>query len=99
MNMRTTRIGIDVGGTFTDFVLHDETRGITHTGKRLTTPDQPSRAIVEGVLRLLSETGTRASQIGEIVHGTTLITNTVLERTGAKVGLLTTAGFLSLIHI
>lgn len=99
MNMRTTRIGIDVGGTFTDFVLHDETRGITHTGKRLTTPDQPSRAIVEGVLRLLSETGTQASQIGDIVHGTTLITNTVLERTGAKVGLLSTAGFRDVLEM
>lgn len=89
---KTTRIGVDIGGTFTDFVLHDEARGITRTGKRLTTPDDPSRAIVEGVVRLLEETGTDAAQIHSIVHGTTLITNTVLERTGAKVGLIATAG-------
>ena len=96
---RTTRIGVDIGGTFTDFVLHDEARGITHTGKRLTTPDQPSRAIVEGVQRLLAETGTAAEQIADIVHGTTLITNTVLERTGAKVGLLATEGFRDVLQM
>jgi N-methylhydantoinase A len=90
---KTARIGVDIGGTFTDFVLHDETRGITRTGKRLTTPDDPSRAIIEGVVRLLEETGTSAGQIHSIVHGTTLITNTVLERTGAKVGLIATRGF------
>lgn len=90
---KTTRIGVDIGGTFTDFVLHDEARGITRTGKRLTTPDNPSRAIIEGVQRLLEETGTQPAQIHSIVHGTTLITNTVLERTGAKVGLIATKGF------
>jgi len=89
---RTARIGVDIGGTFTDFVFHDEARGLTRTGKRLTTPDQPSRAIVEGIQRLLAETGTEAGQLAGIVHGTTLITNTVLERTGAKVGLLATEG-------
>ena len=90
---RTARIGVDIGGTFTDFVFHDEARGITRTGKRLTTPDDPGRAIVEGVRRLLEETGSTAGQIHSIVHGTTLITNTVLERTGARVGLIATAGF------
>ena len=59
----TARIGVDIGGTFTDFVLHDEERGITRTGKRPTTPDQPSRAIIEGIQRLLEETGTRPAQI------------------------------------
>src|SRR5690606_8987544 len=73
--------------------FHDEARGITRTGKRLTTPDDPGRAIIEGVRRLLDETGSQAAQIHSIVHGTTLITNTVLERTGAKVGLIATAGF------
>lgn len=90
---KTARIGVDIGGTFTDFVLHDETRGITRTGKRLTTPEDPGRAIIEGVVRLLDETGSHAAQIHSIVHGTTLTTNTVLERTGAKVGLIATAGF------
>ncbi|WP_223032061.1 hydantoinase/oxoprolinase family protein [Hephaestia mangrovi] len=89
---RTARIGVDIGGTFTDFVFHDEARGITRTGKRLTTPSEPSRAIIEGIERLLSETGSEAAQIHSIVHGTTLITNTVLERTGGKVGLIANAG-------
>ena len=96
---KTARIGVDIGGTFTDFVLHDEARGITHTGKRLTTPEAPSRAIVEGVQRLLAETGTQARQVAQIVHGTTLITNTVLERTGARVGLLTTRGFRDVLEM
>ncbi|GAA5236761.1 hydantoinase/oxoprolinase family protein [Verticiella sediminum] len=96
---RSTRIGVDIGGTFTDFVLHDESRGITRIGKRLTTPDAPSRAIVEGIQRLLAETNTDPAQIGSIVHGTTLITNTVLERTGAKVGLLCTEGFRDVLEM
>jgi N-methylhydantoinase A len=96
---KAARIGVDVGGTFTDFVLHDEERGVTRTGKRLTTPQAPQRAIVEGVIRLLEETGTEASQIHSIVHGTTLITNTVLERTGAKVGLITTQGFRDVLEM
>ncbi|WP_343675822.1 hydantoinase/oxoprolinase family protein [Paraburkholderia heleia] len=96
---KTARVGIDIGGTFTDFVFHDEVRGITRTGKRLTTPDDPSRAIVEGLERLLAETSTTAGQVQTIVHGTTLITNTVLERTGARVGLLTTEGFRDVIQM
>ncbi|QHE85256.1 hydantoinase/oxoprolinase family protein [Hydrogenophaga sp. BPS33] len=96
---KTTRIGVDIGGTFTDFVLHDEARSIIQTGKRLTTPEAPSRAIVEGVERLLAETNTQAGQIASIVHGTTLITNTVLERTGARVGLLATDGFRDVLEM
>jgi N-methylhydantoinase A len=95
----TTRIGVDVGGTFTDLVLHDEERGVTRTGKLLTTPDAPGRAIVAGVQRLLRETDTSAGQVHSIVHGTTLITNTVLERTGAKVGLITTEGFRDILEM
>ncbi len=96
---RTTRIGVDIGGTFTDFVLHDEVRRITHTGKRLTTPEEPSRAIIEGIHRLLSETRTEITQVHSIVHGTTLVTNTVLERTGARVGLLATKGFRDVLEM
>lgn len=96
---KTTRIGVDIGGTFTDFVLHDEVRALTWTGKRLTTPEAPSRAIIEGVERLLKETGTSIGQVHSIVHGTTLITNTVLERTGARVGLITTEGFRDILEM
>ncbi|CAE6738108.1 hydantoinase/oxoprolinase family protein [Paraburkholderia aspalathi] len=87
------RIGVDVGGTFTDFVLIDDERNFIHTGKRLTTPGDPSRAIIEGVERLVTETETALAAVDAVVHGTTLVTNTVIERKGAKVGLLTTKGF------
>jgi len=99
MSTLTARIGVDVGGTFTDFVLHDPARQLVATGKRLTTPDDPSEAIIAGVLRLLEETGLKPSDLHSIVHGTTLVTNTIIERTGACVGLLTTAGFRDVIEI
>ncbi len=95
----TARIGVDVGGTFTDFVLHDPARDLVATGKRLTTPEDPSRAIIAGMQRLLQETGLAPGDLHSIVHGTTLITNTIIERTGARVGLLATAGFRDTIEI
>jgi N-methylhydantoinase A len=99
MSERTIRIGVDVGGTFTDFVLHDPRRDLVHTGKLLTTPDDPSEAIVTGIVRVLKEKDLQASELHSIVHGTTLITNTVIERTGATVGLITTEGFRDVIEV
>lgn len=99
MTDKTIRIGVDIGGTFTDFVLHDETRRLTKAGKRLTTPEAPGRAIIEGVQRLLDETDSTVGQIHSIVHGTTMITNTVLERTGSKVGLLASEGFRDILEM
>lgn len=96
---KTTRIGVDVGGTFTDLVLHDDVRSVTVTGKLPTTPDAPGRAIVAGIQRLLYDSGTSIAQVGSIVHGTTLITNTILERSGASVGLMTTDGFRDLLEM
>ena len=93
------RVGVDVGGTFTDLVLHDAARGITRTGKLLTTPDDPSRAITQGIARILREAGLAPGDLHSIVHGTTLVTNTIIERTGARVGLLTTAGFRDALEI
>ena len=86
------RLGVDVGGTFTDFVLVDEARDMIFTGKQLTTPKDPSAAILDGIGRLLSESGLVPSDVDNIVHGTTLVTNTIIERTGAKVGLISTQG-------
>jgi N-methylhydantoinase A len=99
MTERTVRVGVDVGGTFTDLVLHDPRRNLVHTGKLLTTPDDPSEAIVSGVERILKEAGRKAADVHSIVHGTTLVTNTVIERTGATVGLLTTEGFRDVIEV
>ena len=93
------RIGIDVGGTFTDFVLVDEKRGQIHAGKLLTSGEDPSRAIVEGTLRLVHDSDVAIESVHGIVHGTTLVTNTVIERKGAKVGLITTEGFRDSLQI
>jgi N-methylhydantoinase A len=87
------RIGVDVGGTFTDFVLVDEHRDIIYTGKRLTTPGDPSVAITAGIEPLLALACTSIDALHSVVHGTTLVTNTLIERTGARVGLITTRGF------
>ena len=87
------RIGIDVGGTFTDLVLVDERRDLIYTGKRLTSSRDPSEAIVGGLERLLREAGTGADELHSLVHGTTLVANTIIERNGARVGLITTRGF------
>ena len=86
------RVGIDVGGTFTDLVLVDERQDLIYTGKRLTSPD-PSEAILGGLERLLREAGTPPAELHSLVHGTTLVANTIIERSGARVGLITTRGF------
>jgi N-methylhydantoinase A len=97
--MSSVRIGVDVGGTFTDLVLADGRRDQLFTGKLLTTPDDPSRAIMEGVERILREADVDPADVSGLVHGTTLVTNTVIEQTGARVGLITTAGFRDAIEM
>ena len=86
-------VGVDVGGTFTDLVLVDAARGRIHAGKLLTTPADPADAILAGLRRLLKDSEREAAALDRLVHGTTLVANTVIQRTGAKVGLVTTAGF------
>ena len=93
------RLGVDIGGTFTDFVLEEVGTGTLHLGKTLTTPSDPSDAVIDGLRSLLATTGIAASKIGLVVHGTTLGTNAVIERTGARTGLLTTAGFIDILTI
>jgi N-methylhydantoinase A/oxoprolinase/acetone carboxylase beta subunit len=93
------RIGVDIGGTFTDFVMEDIERGTLTLGKALTTPADPSDAVIDGLERLLAEAGIAAGEIVVLVHGTTLATNAVIERTGARTGLLTTAGFVDVLAI
>ena len=97
--MARYRIGVDIGGTFTDFVLEDTARGMLRLGKALTTPHDPSDAVMDGLERLLAETGIAAGDVDVLVHGTTLATNAVIERTGARCGLLTTAGFVDVLAI
>lgn len=93
------RLGVDIGGTFTDFVLEDVSSGKLYLGKTLTTPSDPSDAVINGLQKLLVSTGVAAGDIGLVVHGTTLGTNAVIERTGARTGLLTTMGFVDVLTI
>src|SRR2546429_10020990 len=87
------RVGLDIGGTFTDFVLYDEARQRISLHKCLTTPNDPSVAALEGLGALTAEADITLADVAEIVHGTTLVTNAIIERRGAKLGLLTTRGF------
>ena len=87
------RVGVDIGGTFTDFVLLDAVRGRVRIHKCLTTPKDPSIGALVGLDELLRAAGLTLSQIGQLVHGTTLVTNAIIERTGARLALLTTRGF------
>src|SRR5262245_20936079 len=87
------RIGFDIGGTFPDFILHDARAGSIRLYKCLTTPDDPSRGALEGLEALVGAAGIALADVGELVHGTTLVTNAVIERSGATLGLLTTKGF------
>ena len=84
--------GADVGGTFTDLAVYDTQSRALALGKRLTTPDDPRRAIIEGLRAL-------AVQADLVVHGTTLVTNALIERRGAPVGLLTTEGYRDVLEI
>ena len=93
------RVGIDIGGTFTDLVLIDDASGERAIGKVLTTPDDPSEAVEEGLLGLLEREEVQASQLRTIIHGTTLVTNALIERRGAATALLTTEGFRDAVAI
>lgn len=86
-----SRIGVDIGGTFTDFIL--ERAGRQTCLKLLTTPEAPEAAVLFGIRQLLQEAQIPASEVAMVVHGTTLATNAVIERRGAKVAFITTEGF------
>ena len=85
------RIGVDIGGTFTDFALYDARGSRMSVHKRLTTPHDPSQAVTEGIAALLKADSVAIGDVTEIVHGTTLVTNAVIERRGAVTGMLATA--------
>ena len=91
------KLAVDIGGTFTDLVL--EKNGTRHQGKLLTTPAAPEEAVLEGTRRILSESNTPASDVELVIHGTTLATNALIERKGAKTGLIATDGFRDSVEI
>lgn len=90
------RLGVDIGGTFTDFALYDDRSRVLRIHKRLTTPHDPSVAVLEGVAAILDQAGVSAKDLAVVAHGTTLVTNAVIERKGARTGMLVTAGFQDL---
>ena len=95
----TSRIGVDIGGTFTDLVWADEATGAVRVGKVLTTPKDPAQAVEQGIVALLQDAGSAPASVRTLIHGTTLATNALIERKGARTGLLTTAGFRDALEI
>src|SRR6266508_3469095 len=95
----TARLGVDIGGTFTDLVVIDETSGAARVDKVLTTPKDPAHAVEQGIGSLLEESAIPASAVRAVVHGTTLATNALIERKGARTALLTTEGFRDALEI
>src|SRR5215475_3154742 len=92
-------VGVDVGGTFTDFyVLNSSTRdALVH--KRPSTPDDPSRAILSGLAELAETFGIEVGEVSHFAHGTTIATNALIERSGGSVAMITTKGFRDLLEI
>ncbi len=93
------RIGVDIGGTFTDLVLVDDVGDVFEVAKVLTTSADPAQAVGEGIEALLKATGVPAGSISHVVHGTTLFANALIERKGARTALITTAGFRDALEI
>jgi N-methylhydantoinase A len=93
------RLGCDIGGTFTDFVLVNDDTGEFTINKCLTTPGDPSDAVEQGIRELLERTPGFMPHIEEVIHGTTLVINAIIERKGAKTGLITTRGFRDVLEL
>ena len=92
-------VGVDVGGTFTDFYAQNDATGEVWLHKRASTPDDPGRAIVEGIETFAGETGRSGGEVRRLAHGTTVGTNALIQRQGGRVALLTTRGFRDLLEI
>jgi 5-oxoprolinase (ATP-hydrolysing) len=93
------QVGLDIGGTFTDFVLLDRSNDQLQLHKALTTPEDPAVGALEGLQELLAVAGIGLGQIESLLHGTTLVTNAVIERRGKPTGLLTTRGFRDVLEM
>jgi len=87
------RLGCDVGGTFTDFLVHDETSGAITTLKVPTTPEAPEEGVMQGLATLSVKHPGLMSDLTAVIHGTTLVINAILERKGAETALIATMGF------
>jgi N-methylhydantoinase A len=92
-------LGVDIGGTFTDFVLCHPSTGRVWLDKRLTTAEEPARGVREGLVELLGQASIQGAALDTVIHGTTLITNALIERKGAPTALLTTDGYRDVLEI
>ena len=93
------RLGCDIGGTFTDFVLLDDVTGEIWINKCLTTPQDPSDAVEQGIGELEKRVPEIMAKMDEVIHGTTLVINSIIERKGARTGLITTKGFRDVLEL
>ena len=93
------RLGVDVGGTFTDLLLVNEKSGETFTAKIPSTPEDSSLGVISGIARVTESAGVSPEVITHVMHGTTVSTNTILTMTGAVVGLVTTRGYRQVLQI
>jgi N-methylhydantoinase A len=93
------RLGVDVGGTFTDLLLIDEDSGVTHRAKVPTTPQDPSIAVLEGIDLITRRASVDPNEVRQLMHGTTVATNAVLEGKGARVGLVVTEGYRQILQV
>src|SRR5215207_7524600 len=95
----TYRLGVDGGGTFTDVLLVEEASGATWRAKTASTPTDQAVGVLNGVGKVCAEAGIGMSEIAQVLHGTTVATNAILEGKGATVGLVTTQGFRQVLQI
>ena len=95
----TYRLGVDVGGTFTDLILVSESSGDIYTAKVPSTPADSSIGVMNGINRVCANAGIDAKEIAQVMHGTTVATNTILTGDGARVGLVTTRGYRQVLQI
>jgi N-methylhydantoinase A len=93
------RLGVDVGGTFTDVLLMDEATGVTYRAKTPSTPQDQSLGVIEGIRKACALAGVGLGEVAQVLHGTTVATNAILEGRGARVGLVTTDGFRQVLQI
>jgi N-methylhydantoinase A len=96
---RRFRLSVDIGGTFTDIALLDSATGCFWPGKTLTTPDDPSEAVLNGVTETLQRAGVKPAQVAQFYHATTLATNALIERKGVATALVTTNGFRDILEM
>jgi N-methylhydantoinase A/oxoprolinase/acetone carboxylase beta subunit len=92
-------VGVDIGGTFTDFMLYDTESAAVQVHKVRSTPEDPGRALVSGLVELCTAAGVAPAEVDAVFHGTTVATNAVLEHRGAEAGMVTTRGFRDVVHI